>query len=33
MQGRAVVQHAFDAQGPEELSAERGEEVRPGLLA
>ena len=28
MQGRAVLLHAFDAQGPEELSAYRGEEVR-----
>ena len=28
VQGRAVLLHAFDAQGPEELSAYRGEEVR-----
>ena len=27
MQGRATVLHAFDAQGPEELSAYAGEQV------
>ena len=31
MQGRGVLVYAFDAQGPEELSAERGEEVRSFL--
>ena len=29
MQGRATVLHAFDAQGPEELSAYAGEQVGP----